>query len=76
MPVRRLSYRQIAADLTERIAQGEYAPGDPLPSYAELADLYGVSVSTSSRAYALLTDRGTVVSVVGRGMYVSEADED
>lgn len=75
MPVRKLSYREIAADLTERIARGEYAAGALLPSYAELADLYGVSVSTSSRAYALLTDRGTVKSVVGRGMYVPEADD-
>lgn len=72
VPVRKLTYRQIADDLAERIAKGEYAPGARLPSYAQLAVLYDVSVSTTSRAIALLTDRGIVEGASGRGVFIPE----
>jgi GntR family transcriptional regulator len=68
--VPKLTYRQIADDMTERIRRGEYPPGAQLPSYAELAVLYSVSVATASRAYGLLSDRGTVEGSPGRGMFV------
>lgn len=71
MPVP-MSYRAIAADLAARITSGEYPPGSKLPSYAELALLYSVSVSTAQRAIALLQDRGVVVGATGRGLYVAE----
>jgi GntR family transcriptional regulator len=67
-----LTYRQIADDLAERIRRGEYSKADPLPSYTELAALYSVSVATAARAYALLKDRGVVVSAAGRGMFLPE----
>lgn len=67
-----LTFRQIAEDLTERIRRGEYPPGARLPSYTELAALYSVSLATAARAYGLLTDRGTVESSPGRGMFVPE----
>ncbi len=73
---RYLSYREIADDLAARIAAGEYPPGARLPRYRELADLYGVSVSTASRAYGLLTDRGVVAGSSGRGMFVPESDDE
>jgi GntR family transcriptional regulator len=72
VPVRRLTYRQIADDLADRIAKGEYAPGSRLPSYAQLAALYNVSVSTASRAIAILSDRGVVEGEPGRGVFVPE----
>lgn len=71
VPVK-LTYRQIADDLTERIRRGEYPPGQQLPSYTQLATLYSVSPATAARAYALLRDRGTVESAAGRGMFVPE----
>ncbi len=70
MPAVPMTYRQIAADLTARISAGEYPPGGRLPSYAELADLYSVSVSSAARAYGLLVDRGVVIGASGRGMFV------
>lgn len=72
MPAIPLSYGDIAADITSRIKAGEYEPGARLPSYAQLADLYSVSVSTAARAVALLRDRGVAVGAPGRGVYVSE----
>lgn len=71
MPTR-LTYRQIADDLADRIARGEYPPGSPLPSYTKLAELYDVSPATAARAYALLSDRRVVVGEPGRGMFVPE----
>jgi GntR family transcriptional regulator len=71
---RNLTYREIADDITERIHRGDegHQPDDQLPSYAELARLYSVSVSTAARAVGLLHDRGLVESIVGRGIYVSK----
>lgn len=70
MPAVPFTYAQIADDLAERIASGEYAAGAQLPSYAELAALYSVSVSTAQRAVSLLRDRRVVVGVPGRGVFV------
>lgn len=71
MPAVPLSYAQIADDLAARIAVGEYPPGSMLPTTAELADLYSVSVTTAYRAVALLRDRGLAVGSQGRGVFVA-----
>lgn len=72
MPAIPLSYADIAADITARIKSGEYKPGEKLPSYTQLSELYSVSFSTAARAVALLRDRGLVVGAPGRGVYVKE----
>ena len=71
MTVPRLTYREIADDLAARIRSGEYPPGEKLPSYAQLADIYSVSVSTAQRAVTLLHDRGLIVGEKGVGLYVA-----
>jgi GntR family transcriptional regulator len=70
-----LSYRGIANDITARIAAGEYPPGSKIPSYAQLAALYSVSVSTAQRAVMALEERGVVVGVQGRGVFVKDDRE-
>jgi GntR family transcriptional regulator len=70
VPPARLTYRQIADDLTDRIYRGEYEAGGPLPSYAQLAVMYTVSVSTVQAALRLLRERGLMVSVSTRGTFV------
>lgn len=47
---RHLTYAQIADDLVDRIARGEYPPGTRLPSYTQLAELYDVSSTASQGA--------------------------
>lgn len=64
-------HRQIAGWLTSRIEAGELAPGRPLPSEKELIDLFGVARTTVRRAIAYLREQGAVVTVPGRGTYVS-----
>jgi len=67
-----MSSVQIADDLAARIRSGEYPPGERLPSYAELAELYDVSVSTVQQVLVRLKERGLVVGLQGRGTYVSD----
>lgn len=64
----------ILEDLTERIRTGEkgYRPGDQLPSYRELGDLYTVSFSTIAMVIRRLKDRGLVVGYPGRGTFVAD----
>ncbi|RLP95584.1 winged helix-turn-helix domain-containing protein [Micromonospora sp. CV4] len=72
MPIPTGGYREVADDLAARIKSGEYAPGERLPTYNELADLYKVSVTTVQRAIIVLQTRGLVVGLQGRGLWVAE----
>lgn len=67
-----MNYRQIADDIRARIKIGEYQPGQELPTYRQLADLYSVSVSTAARAYNVLHILGVIVGEPGRGVFVRE----
>lgn len=72
MPAVSMSYREVADDLAARIRAGEYPPGSRLPSYAQLATLYSVSVSTISRAVGLLRYQELVAGVQGVGLFVAD----
>lgn len=63
-------YLVIAEELRGRITGGEFAPGDRLPSVAELGRAHGVSPSVGARAYSVLVDDGLVISRHGAGHYV------
>jgi DNA-binding GntR family transcriptional regulator len=69
---RRMTWREIADDLIDRIRRGEYEPGQKIPSYRETAVLYGVSITTAAKAIARLTDRGWIETDPGRGNVVRE----
>lgn len=72
MPPLFMNFREISDDLIARIRAGEYAPGDRLPSYKELAKMYTVGVTTASRAYGRLKDLGWVQGVHAHGVYVAD----
>jgi GntR family transcriptional regulator len=72
VPIPTTGYREVANDLKARIEAGEYPPGTKLPSYSELAALYSVSVTTIQRGILVLQERGILVGVQGRGVYVAE----
>jgi GntR family transcriptional regulator len=68
-----MNAEQIARDLTDRIAAGEYGePGSQLPTYAALAGLYSVSESTITKVIGLLRERRVVIGVPGRGTFVKD----
>ena len=60
----------IAEDLAARIMSGEYPPGTELPTYPELRELYGASVTTLQKAILVLKQRGLVESVPGVRLFV------
>ncbi|HOR00542.1 MAG TPA: GntR family transcriptional regulator [Anaerolineae bacterium] len=62
---------QVAILLHGRIADGTYAPGDRLPSEAELADELAVSRGTVRSALAVLATAGLIVRRQGDGTYVT-----
>ncbi|MFE3175858.1 GntR family transcriptional regulator [Amycolatopsis sp. NPDC059090] len=64
------AFRQVAADLREKIAAGQYAPGDQLPSERELVDVYSVSRPTVRDAVDVLRREGLVIAEHGRGVFV------
>jgi DNA-binding transcriptional regulator YhcF (GntR family) len=50
-------------------------PGARLPAERDLATEYGVAYDTIRRATALLRDRGLIITIVGRGTYVTPEDQ-
>jgi len=67
-----LAYLQVANDLGRRIQAGEIT--GRLASERDLAGEYEVSYGTIRRAMGILRDQGLVVSVHGRGTFVTETD--
>ncbi|MGA2830625.1 MAG: GntR family transcriptional regulator [Streptosporangiaceae bacterium] len=65
-----LRYRQLAADLRDRIAAGEYPPGARLPAIDTIAHDQGMSRDTVHTAIRLLEAQGIVQAVHGSGVVV------
>lgn len=63
-------WKSIAQALSGDIAEGRYAPGDKLPTEAELSSRFGVNRHTLRRAIADMADRGLVQPRRGSGVYV------
>ena len=63
-------YRQIADQLRQLIAHGEYPVGSRLPTERELADTLGVSRPTVREALIALEVEGRLRIRVGSGIYV------
>lgn len=53
-------YLRIAADIRRRIATGELAPGDRVPSTRRLAQQWGVALATATKALTTLRVEGAV----------------
>jgi GntR family transcriptional regulator len=66
------TFNEIANDLKARIESGEYPPGGRLPSYRQVASLYGVSVTTAQKALFILRHEGLTYSVRGIGLFVKD----
>lgn len=69
-------WRSIQDTLQAEIAQGQYQPGDKLPSEAELSARFGVNRHTVRHALAALAESGIVRSRRGAGVFVSARPTD
>ncbi|MCA9231657.1 MAG: substrate-binding domain-containing protein [Planctomycetales bacterium] len=68
-------YRQIFDTLRARISNGEYAPGQKLPTEADLMRLFDVSRTTVSRAMRDMELLGLITRRRGSGTYVCKPRE-
>jgi len=66
-------YLAIADALRERLDEGEWLPGEQMPSATALASEYGVSRTTAARAVRVLADEGRVTVVRNWGAFVADS---
>lgn len=68
-------YLQIMEQVKQRVAVGEWAPGEEIPSIRQLAMALRVSVITVKRAYLELEREGVIVTQQGKGSVVAPDPE-
>ncbi len=65
-------YTQIVDGFRDQILSGILAPGERLPSVRELAAQLTINPNTIQRAYRELETDGFIVTVTGKGCFVSD----
>ncbi len=68
-------WRQVAAAIITRIAEGEYSVGARMPSAVALSAEFDVATSTAQKAMSHLKTRGLIRAEVGLGSFVAEPPE-
>lgn len=64
---------QVAGTIREAILDGEWQPGEALPTEPKLAEAFGVSRAVVRDATRMLAALGLVVARHGRGVFVTES---
>ncbi|MDG9727645.1 MULTISPECIES: GntR family transcriptional regulator [unclassified Streptomyces] len=64
-------WRQVAAAIEARIADGTYPVGARVPSVVELSAEFGIAASTAQKALAHLKVEGLIRAEVGLGSFVA-----
>ncbi|QSS99592.1 phosphonate metabolism transcriptional regulator PhnF [Pontibacillus sp. ALD_SL1] len=65
-------YYQIEEQIKQQIQQGEFAPGDMIPSERELSETYDVSRMTVRQSITNMVNDGILYREKGRGTFVAE----
>lgn len=68
-------YEQVKVFVCNKIKNGEWTAGDPVPSESALMHQFGVSRMTVNRALRELMSEGVVRRVQGSGTFVAEIDQ-
>jgi GntR family transcriptional regulator len=68
-------YKHVKGRIVDGLRQGEWKPGEVLPSEAKLAALFDVGISTIRAAVSELSSAGLVVRRQGKGTFVAVHDE-
>ena len=67
-------YEQVADQVKKNIISGELKEGQVLPSVRAMSSQLRISALTVKKSYDRLEDEGFVVTVQGKGTYVSTGD--
>ncbi|CAD6563415.1 GntR family transcriptional regulator [Paraburkholderia sabiae] len=65
-------HESVRAEISRRIADGIYKPGDVIMSTAQLGEEFGVSSITVKRALRDLQSEGVLTSIPGKGTFVKD----
>ena len=68
--MKKIMYEQIYKDIINDIKEGILKEQDILPSEKELAEKYNVSRITTGKALSMLTERGIVMRIRGKGSFI------
>ena len=66
-------YYQLKTLIEERIASGEYKPGELIPSENQLCKQYSISRTTVRQAIISLVNSGKLIRTQGRGTFVAKS---
>ncbi|MDX9677975.1 GntR family transcriptional regulator [Pseudomonas neuropathica] len=69
-------YQRLREEMLAKIATGEWMPGAPIPTEAELTKHYGVAIGTVRKAVDTLVNEGLLLRSQGRGTYVRRPNFD
>ncbi|TBU80794.1 GntR family transcriptional regulator [Pseudomonas daroniae] len=69
-------YQRLREEMLAKIAAGEWSPGEPIPTEAELTRLYGVAIGTVRKAVDTLVSEGLLLRSQGRGTFVRRPNFD
>ena len=69
-------FEEIVEQISLYIEKGIMKPGDKLPSVRELALSLAINPNTVMRAYLALTEKGLLVSLPKKGIYVAGRKEE
>jgi len=69
-------YQRLREEMLAKIAAGEWMPGAPIPTEAELTRLYGVAIGTVRKAVDTLVNEGLLLRSQGRGTFVRRPNFD
>ena len=71
-----LLYVEVKKKITQSLIQGEWSPGEAIPSEIELANIYDVSQGTVRKAIDDLSAESILVRRQGKGTYVATYNEE
>jgi GntR family transcriptional regulator len=67
-------YREVRRRILQCVAEGKWKPGERLPAESELAELFGVAISTLRAGVKELTSAGVLIRRQGKGTFVAQHD--
>lgn len=67
-------YQRLRDEILAKISSGEWRPGEPIPTEAELTKTYSVAIGTVRKAVDTLVADGLLQRSQGRGTYVRRPD--